>query len=199
MVYANYAGRCEAALPLAERLADIDPLNPLAVAVIGVVHFCEGRFGPAAEVFRRAFPELRLPIERGWLGVALAYAGRDDEALAVLDPVAVSPGCDAWTSFSVLIRHTLRGERDGIPEVLTPDFTALARSGAHYSWQVGSLLARLGEHAAAFDWIENAVGRGFVNYPLLRYHDPFLARLRADPRFDRLMERVKREWEAFEV
>ena len=27
--------------------------------------------------------------------------------------------------------------------------------------------------------------RGFVNYPLLRYHDPFLAPLRAEPRFER--------------
>jgi hypothetical protein len=85
MAYANYAGRCEAALPLAERLVDIDPLNPLAVAVIGVVHFCDGRFGPAAEMFHRAFPVPRLPIERGWLGVALAYSGRDAEALALLE------------------------------------------------------------------------------------------------------------------
>jgi TolB-like protein/Flp pilus assembly protein TadD len=199
MAYANYAGRCEAALPLAERLADIDPLNPLAVAVTGVVHFCEGRFGAAVDVFRRAFPELRLPIERGWLGVGLAYAGREDEALAVLDPVALSPGCDAWTSFSVLLRHALRGERDQVPEVLTPEFAALARSGAHYSWQVASLLARLQERAPALDWLENAVRRGFVNYPLLRYRDPFLAPLRSEPRFERLVRRVKRDWEAFEV
>jgi len=142
------------------------------------VHFCEGRFGPAVEVLRRAFPRPRLTIERSWLGACLAYAGRDDEALSVLEPIALSPGCDAWTSFSVLIRHALRGERDRVSEVLTPEFTALARSGPHYSWQVASLLARLHEREPALDWLENAVGRGFVNYPLLRYHDAFLAPLR---------------------
>lgn len=199
MAYANYAGRGGAALPLAERLADIDPLNPLAVAVIGVVHFCDGRFGPAAEALRRAFPVPRLPIERGWLGVALAYAGRDAEALALLETAEAAPGPDIWSSLSVLARHALRGERDRVPEVLTPEFTALARRGPHFSWQVASLLARLDLRDAALDWLENAVGRGFVNYPLLRYHDPFLAPLRPEPRFERLMRRVAREWEEFET
>ena len=199
VAYANYAGRGGAALPLAERLADIDPLNPLAVAVIGVVHFCDGRFGPAAEVFHRAFPAPRLPIERGWLGVALAYSGRDAEALALLEAPEAAPGPDVWSSLSVLTRHALRGERDRVPEVLTPEFAALARRGPHFSWQVASLLARLDLRDAALDWLENAVGRGFVNYPLLRYHDPFLAPLRPEPRFERLLRRVAREWEAFEV
>jgi TolB-like protein/Flp pilus assembly protein TadD len=197
--YANYAGRGGAALPLAERLADIDPLNPLAVATTGVVHFCDGRFDPAAEVFRRAFPHPSQPLERGWLGVALAYGGRTEDALALLEPVEAAPGSDVWTSLGALLRHALRGESDGAREVLTPGFTALARRGPHFSWQVGSLLARLGEGEAALGWLENAAGRGFVNYPLLRYHDPFLAPLRPAPRFERLMRLVKREWEAFEV
>jgi TolB-like protein/DNA-binding winged helix-turn-helix (wHTH) protein/Flp pilus assembly protein TadD len=199
MVYANFAGRGGHALPLAERLADIDPLNPLAVAVIGIVHACEGRAVQALEALRRAFPEPRRTIERSWLGSVLAQAGREDEALAVLEPIALSPGCDVWTSLSVLLRYTLRGESERLPEVLTPEFAALARSGPHYSWRVGSLLARLGESEAALDWLEHAVDRGFVNYPLLRYHDSFLAPLHAEPRFERLLRRVKREWEAFEV
>ncbi len=37
------------------------------------------------------------------------------------------------------------------------------------------------------------------NYPHLGERDRFLANLRGDPRFDALMARVKREWEAFEV
>jgi non-specific serine/threonine protein kinase len=167
--------------------------------VTGIVHFCEGRFVPALEVLRRAFPKPCRTIERSWLGAVLAYAGREEEALAVLEPIALSPGCDAWTSLSVLFRHALRGERDRLPEALTPEFTALARSGPHYSWQVASLLARLDERESALDWLENAVGRGFVNYPLLRYHDPFLARLHAEPRFERLLHRAKHEWEAFEA
>jgi TolB-like protein len=165
MVYANFAGRGGHALPLAERLAEIDPLNPLAVAVTGIVHVCEGRFVLALEVLRRAFPEPTRTIERSWLGSVLAQAGREDEALAVLEPIALSPGCDAWISLSVLLRYTLRGERDRLPEVLTPEFAALARTGPHYSWRVGSLLARLGERESALGWLEHAVDAGSSTTP----------------------------------
>ncbi len=53
--------------------------------------------------------------------------------------------------------------------------------------------------ATALEWLAVAVDRGFVNYPLLATHDPFLATVRGEARFDALMERVKDEWEHFEV
>jgi non-specific serine/threonine protein kinase len=48
-------------------------------------------------------------------------------------------------------------------------------------------------------WLENAVNRGFINYPLLAEKDLFLANMRGEPRFKKLMKRVKYEWEHFEV
>ncbi len=34
---------------------------------------------------------------------------------------------------------------------------------------------------------------------MMAEHDPFLAKLRGNKRFEKLLARVKREWEAFEV
>jgi len=56
----------------------------------------------------------------------------------------------------------------------------------------------LDEQEQAFDWLENAVNRGFINYPYLNEYDPFLAKLPGDPRFQKLMVRVKDEWGRFE-
>ena len=54
------------------------------------------------------------------------------------------------------------------------------------------------ERELALDFIERAVDFGFINLPRLSQHEPFLENIRGEPRFTRLMGRVRRQWEAFE-
>ncbi len=61
--------------------------------------------------------------------------------------------------------------------------------------QVYALLRRPPD---ALDWLEHAVDAGFINYPFLT-RDRLLDSIRSTDRFDRLMERVKREWETFDT
>jgi len=49
------------------------------------------------------------------------------------------------------------------------------------------------------NYLERAVDFGYINWPFLAQHEPFLANVRAEPRFGRLMERVQKAWEAFEA
>jgi hypothetical protein len=53
--------------------------------------------------------------------------------------------------------------------------------------------------ADALEWLENSINHGFVNYPFLSELDPFLENIRGEERFKKLTERVKYEWENFEV
>ena len=64
----------------------------------------------------------------------------------------------------------------------------------------GSLIAftLVNERDTAIDFVERAVEFGFINLPWLSEYEPFLANLRGEPRFVRLIERVRRAWEAFE-
>ena len=97
------------------------------------------------------------------------------------------------------MRHALRGERHRIPELLTDEFLATEKRDPVYSTWAATFYAMLGDSEQALDWLENAVNGGFINYPYLHDYDPFLAKLRGEPRFEKLMERVKRAWEGFEV
>jgi len=51
----------------------------------------------------------------------------------------------------------------------------------------------------ALEWLRRAIRRGFINYPMLAEHDPFLRRLRGELRFARLLDDVKRQWESLEL
>ena len=42
------------------------------------------------------------------------------------------------------------------------------------------------------------MNRGFINYPYMTELDPLIAKFRSDTRFQKLMVRVKDEWERFE-
>jgi hypothetical protein len=55
------------------------------------------------------------------------------------------------------------------------------------------------EKERALDWLEQDVDLGMINYPLMNELDPFLKNIRGEERFKKLMERVKYEWEHFEV
>jgi len=67
------------------------------------------------------------------------------------------------------------------------------------SYLVSVTLSLLDAKKEALDWLENAVNRGFLNYPLFSERDPFLENIRGEERFKKLMERVKYEWEHFEI
>ncbi len=57
----------------------------------------------------------------------------------------------------------------------------------------------LGIKGKALDWLENAVDRGYINYPHLSEHSPLLDNIRDEERFKKLMVRVKHEWENFDI
>ena len=50
----------------------------------------------------------------------------------------------------------------------------------------------------AIHWLSIAVDRGFINYPYLAHHDPFLKTVRTDSRFQELVATVRERWEKFE-
>lgn len=57
----------------------------------------------------------------------------------------------------------------------------------------------INEKDEAIDWLEHGVKSGFINYPFLMEYDLFLANIRSEERFKKLMEQVKHKWENFEV
>jgi len=193
-------GRASEALPLANRILELDPINPIS-GFLGVVLFYQGKFTEAAEVVDRFFSDamLEIPFVRFYKSLFLVFAGKTDEALDFLEPVERISTSDFFFQNARLLKYALEGKKEKINELMTEEFVlAEKREGVESCW-AASFFAILGDFDTALDWLENSFDRGFFNYPYMSQYDPFLTEMRGNPRYDKLMEKVKHEWENFEV
>jgi hypothetical protein len=51
--------------------------------------------------------------------------------------------------------------------IVTPDLRETCQRDAEWSYNVADALDLLGEKKEALDWLDNAVNRGFINYPFI--------------------------------
>jgi len=112
--------------------------------------------------------------------------------------VAGDTSAMAWARLAPAMACALRGDRDELLRIMTPELRAAAEWDEIFAWWSGDCFALVNEADAAIDFIERAVEFGFINAPWLWQYEPFLASLRSEPRFGRLMEGVRRAWRAFE-
>lgn len=199
VMFYGYLGKVAAARPLLDRLISIDPLNPVHQATASWLRFVDGEFAAAAEGYdaaRRQTPA--SPIYLLPYAQALACAGQREAACVVEQLEQEVPGTLTAAS-SRVYRSALRGDRQGVLDAVTPDVEAFARQALFASWLLADCLALVGEIQPSLAWLENAVKLGFINFPFLSRHDPLLARLRGEERFQHLMERVRERWEQFEA
>jgi hypothetical protein len=104
-----------------------------------------------------------------------------------------------FTKFLVAFKHAWQGEMEKALSAMTDDLKEFARNDPDFPWLWAGFYALVGEKDEALQWLEQSVNGGFINYPVLSGKDPFLENIRQEPRFKKLMERIKHEWENFEV
>ena len=198
--YVLYVGKPEKALPIIEKVRAIDPFNPWIPWILGAADLYQGQYERAAEYFNRALKlDENNTLVQWYYSWTLAYLGRFQEAFSIVDRAAEKTPDNAFTKMALIMKDACRGKKDALVGQLTSDYRQTIQRDAASSHILGVMLARLGKRDEAIDWFENAVRRGFLNYPLLAEKDPWLVDIRNEPRFKKLMERVKYEWEHFEM
>jgi hypothetical protein len=81
-------------------------------------------------------------------------------------------------------------------DLLAGDAGDKLKMDVEFSWIIADFMALAGDTTSANLWLANAVDHGFINYPLLAIHDPYLRKLDEDDTFQNIILRVKREWES---
>jgi eukaryotic-like serine/threonine-protein kinase len=189
-------GRNREAVALAGTLVSVDPLSPISHVMASHVLCRDGQFTAscdAARTARRLAPD--LPLTLFSLTRSLAHAAQVVEVADLLEREADE--ASFLSRFARLLGARIRGDEAGVRDLMDDEFGATCRRDPDFALFVGDALAALGANDDALDWLDNAVDRGFANYPYLAVHDPFFSRLRGDARFLGILERCRIEWERF--
>jgi tetratricopeptide (TPR) repeat protein len=189
-------GKPEAAEPLAARLVDLDPLNPMSLLMSAMVPLFAGRFPEAVESARRMFElDPVTPVWRSNYVMALGYDRRFDEAEALTEGVVAQPDSDIGTWWMGICRAAWREDRAEVVRLADGPYREVAAWDAEIPWALASAHAAVGATEEALLWLDRAIDQGMINYPFLSEHDRYLDSIRGEARFQQAMERARREWE----
>jgi TolB-like protein len=193
-------GKTQFSAPYAERFVQIDPLSYLPHMCLGLVAWNIGRLGELLDHFRTGYrldPESYL--SRWWFAGGLLANGLFQEAEALIQPWTKEAPGQAMSMSSAYLLNALRSEKELALNCVTNDWKGVAWQDYWLPYTMAEGYALIGETAEALRWLENAIDKGWINYPFLAENDPWLAGIRDEPGFKKLMERVEYEWEHFEV
>jgi non-specific serine/threonine protein kinase len=198
--YVWFAGKPYAASPLAKKLLEIDPLTPVNHMLPGWIDWLEGRFDIAlrsCEKFYKMQPGSLL--SRWWYLQCLVWNEKYEEAYELIDKFFQDNPKHIMSRINLVLKYSLQGDRNRVLQLITEDLSKNARKDFHLPWIMSECFALIDEKEKSLDWLEITMNKGWCNYILFSELDPFLENIRSEPRFKKLMKRVKHEWENFEV
>jgi TolB-like protein/class 3 adenylate cyclase len=196
----GFVGMVSSGYPLAERLLEIDPLSAVIHAIPPTLAALGGEFDRACALFAKAHQmEPDNPAINFVYAQALAMAGRREEACALVDRIQRDAPTSFYHGLGGVLRAALRGDKAAAHAALEPAVEEGAKSDMQYSWTLAQAFSLLGETQPSVQWLENAVARGFSNYPIIAQLDPLLEGVRGDAGFQRVARTAKEKWQGFEV
>lgn len=165
-----------------------------------IIDFFEGRFdlalNPMLEMYAFA---AESSMWQFWPCLPLLYNDRPEESLKFIDTKVKEPGQDIISQLIIFMKYVIIGDKDKLQSLLAPDFVKHVQIDSQLSWHMAGFYSYIGEKEKSLEWLENAVNRGFINYPFLNEYDKLLNNVREEEGFKKLMKRVKHEWENFEA
>jgi tetratricopeptide (TPR) repeat protein len=194
------SGKICTAKPWLDRLKEIAPLDWLTPYAAGEAEIEQGNFEAGLEYLSRMIKiEPENPMCRIVYAHGLAYANRHEESYDILDKLGKDLA-DTWHGeLALFFKLALKNKKTEAQQAVSEDLKKAARGDEYFPIFMAEGYALIDEKDEAIDWLEEGLKWGFINYPFLNEIDPFLKNIRNEPRFKKLMERVKHEWENFEV
>lgn len=139
-------GQNDAAQKLVDKVARIDPINPMCDAVRGWVYFFSGKYEMAIDPLFAAYklaPE--SPMHQFFKALILLYNDQADEANKFINEVVDETNTNIWSLMTLFISHTIKKDKEKVASSLTPDFVAQVQIDLQHSFHIATFYSYLEE------------------------------------------------------
>ncbi len=184
-------GEYERALRSYDRLVRLDPAAHIVASCNrALIAIFRGRFDDARrELEQAARSEPDNPLVRTFTALTIYYQGDLIRACEMMrETVSQHPNMHGIRPFLAIFLGA-QGRREEARAELTERVLKNAEVDADIAYAVGSAYALLEERGRAFEWLKRSISLGNENRVCFE-HDPNLATLREDSRFQELMSRI---------
>ncbi len=189
-------GEYEESLKAYERLGRLDPAARAVAAYNSArIYIYKREYDKALEFLDKgAAVEPNHPMIKIFRSGVYYYQGKQDEAIELLASVLKEhPRMDGVRPlYAMYLAGT--GRTEEAREQLTEDALDVSRADHDSAYWVGQTYALLSDKDSAFKWLNKAVKLGNQNRPHFE-HDKSLDSLRDDPRWQDLMDKMKKNGE----
>ena len=80
-------------------------------------------------------------------------------------------------------------------DIMTSEAEDKLKADPEWTWLIADFYSMMDRKKEALHWLEHAINKGFINYPLFSQYDPFLMNIKQEEKFEKLMKRVNDDWE----
>ena len=181
-------GYLDEAIDLNRKAADIDPLSAIWPANLSDLLIKAGRLDEAEQATRKAIelsPE--SPFHQGNLMLISFFQGQFDEALDLTR--SFFPEGSPYKAFGLTVTYHAMGRQDESDAAMRRLTNSAERDIAYL---IAMAHAERGEPDQAFAWLDKALDERDFGLGEIKF-EPFLRNLHDDPRWDDLIDQLKRQ------
>ncbi len=191
-----YNGIIEPTNQQINKLMQIDPFSTLIMVSTMFLSIYNGEFEQAENQSRQLGSDDYSLLFKAR---ALVYNRKYDEAYAEYNKISEDARNSYVYKCTLLLLNACMKKLKEINQLIDDKMVLWAKMDYAYSYTFAETYAMINRKEDALNWLENSILRGFFNYQFIYLHDPIIENIRGEERFKKLMERVKYEWENFEV
>jgi serine/threonine protein kinase len=189
-------GQVDAAIAVGREFRERDPLSSLAAILFAAAHWFVGRFAEHVGVLEEAMAlDPDNPILRWTLGYNHTFLGNEAAARGHADwMMAHVPMMPYTLHLSAMVDGMTGNPAAGLETLRRVESM---QYDAHLTFHLAEAYALNGEQATAVRMVGEAVERGFYPVRFIQEYCRFLAPLRGNPEFERIVARAQERVDAF--